>query len=150
MLKRSPLALRLTVSPAVTPVSAVQSKRVQEPSEVRWAVPPADAEANTRTANKMAFTTIPSNAQRHQLNNAQSDYQHRHRHVVVIEPMPSSHDPLPLFERPVFPSSRERFTAPLFQGDFAGRLFGFAVWGENLAGVSRFVAEIGPRLRGGG
>jgi len=35
------------------------------------------------------------------------------------------------------------FTAPLFQGYFDTRFFGFAVWGENLANVSQFVAEIG-------
>jgi hypothetical protein len=53
-----------------------------------------------------------------------------------------------------FPCSNARFsglqgvfTPPLFQGDFAAGLFGFAVWGEKLASVSRFVAEIRPGQR---
>ena len=63
--------------------------------------------------------------------------------MIVIEPMPSNHDPLPLFERPVFVGFQSVFTAPLFQGYFDARFFGFVVWGENLASVSQFVAEIG-------
>jgi hypothetical protein len=35
------------------------------------------------------------------------------------------------------------FTAPLFQGYFDARFFGFVVWGENLASVSQFMAEVG-------
>ena len=36
------------------------------------------------------------------------------------------------------------FTAPLFQSYFDVKFFGFVVWGENLANVSQFVAEIRP------
>src|SRR5262249_2736254 len=48
--ERSPFPLRFTISPAVTAVSAVQLKRVQESSDVRWAVPLAEAVA-IRAAN---------------------------------------------------------------------------------------------------
>jgi len=41
-----------------------------------------------------------------------------------------------------FFGSQGVFSPPLFQGYFDAKLFGFAVWGENLANVSQFVAEI--------
>src|SRR5271166_3038118 len=61
---------------------------------------------------------------------------------------------LPLFKCPVFlgfrsncfvaPANRllTSISPPLFQSYFAVRLFGFAVWDENVANVSQFVAEI--------
>jgi hypothetical protein len=61
--KRSLFPSRFTISPAITPVSAVQLKRMQESSGVRWAVPLAEAVANIRAANKMAFMAIPLKCQ---------------------------------------------------------------------------------------
>jgi hypothetical protein len=58
--------------------------------------------------------------------------------------MPSNHGALPLFKRPVFVGFQSVFTPPLFQGYFDVRFFGFVVWGEKLANVSQFVAEIRP------
>ena len=64
--------------------------------------------------------------------------------MIVIEPMPSNHGALPLFKRPVFLGFQSVFTPPLFQSYFDVKVFGFVVWGEKLANVSRFVAEIRP------
>ena len=64
--------------------------------------------------------------------------------MIVIEPMPSNHDAVPLFERPVFLGFQRVFIPPLFQSNFDAKPFGFVVWGENLANVSQFVAEIRP------
>ena len=64
--------------------------------------------------------------------------------MIVIEPMPSNHGALPLFKRPVFLGFQSVFTPPLFQSYFDVKVFGFVVWGENLANVSQFVAEIRP------
>jgi hypothetical protein len=59
--------------------------------------------------------------------------------------MPSNHGALPLFKRPVF--LKFQSTPPLFHSYFDVKFFGFAVWGENPANVSRFVAEIRPSYR---
>ena len=67
--------------------------------------------------------------------------------MIVIEPMPSNHGALPLFKRPVFLKFQRVFTPPLFQSYFDVKFFGFVVWGENLANVSQFVAEIRPLQR---
>jgi hypothetical protein len=47
-------------------------------------------------------------------------------------------------QTPNFLGSQSVFTPPLFQSDFDAKLFGFVVWGKNLASVSQFVAEIRP------
>ena len=46
-----------------------------------------------------------------------------------------------------FPWFQSVFNLPLFQSYFDVKLFGFVVWGENLASVSQFVAEIRPLQR---
>jgi hypothetical protein len=66
--------------------------------------------------------------------------------VIVIKPMPSNHGALPLFERRVFLGFQSVFIPPLFQSYFDAKFFGFVVWGENLANVSQFVAEIRPSV----
>jgi len=50
--------------------------------------------------------------------------------------------PIPYSNAQFFWGLHSVFTPPLLQSYFAARLFGFAVWGENLAHVSQFVAEI--------
>src|SRR5262245_61563453 len=54
--------------------------------------------------------------------------------------------PFPYSNRSAFLGFQSVFTPPLFRSYFAERLFGFAVWGENLADVSQFVAEIRPSV----
>jgi hypothetical protein len=68
------------------------------------------------------------------LNDAQPDYQHCERYVIVIEPMPSSHGALPLF-KPVV-GFESVFTPPLFQSYFDARSL-----------VSWFKAKIWPTFR---
>ena len=68
--------------------------------------------------------------------------------MIVIEPMPSNHGALPLFKCPVFPGFQSVFTPPLFQSYFDVKVFGFVVWGQKLANVSRFVAEIPSTVEG--
>ena len=65
--------------------------------------------------------------------------------MIVIEPMPSNHGAVPLFERPVLLGSQSVFIPPLFQSYFDAKFFGFVVWGESVVNVSQFVAKIRPR-----
>jgi hypothetical protein len=142
--KRSLFPLRFTISPAITPVSAVQLKRMQESSGVRWAVPLAEAVANIRAANKMAFMDIPLKCQMPPTQqcpvrlSAQRAPRDRNRANAVQSWC------LPLFKRPILLGSQSVFTPPLFQSYFDAKFFGFVVWGKNLASVSQFVTEIRP------
>src|SRR6266446_2199221 len=90
-----------------------------------------------------ADTTTSSNAQHDQLNQSDTDEQHRKRHGIVFEPMPI------IVKHLVHPYANAfgnrlvgQHTAHLFQAYFAATLSGFAVCGENLASISQFVARI--------
>src|SRR6185437_13994613 len=60
------------------------------------------------------------------------DYKNRERDVIVIEPMPSNHDPLPLFERPFLLASRVCLPHPCFRAistqGFLASWFGAKTW----------------------
>jgi hypothetical protein len=83
-----------------------------------------------------------SNGQRQQFNNAQSDYQHGERHVIVIEPIPYKHGALPLTALLInvyltAVSERFRATTVWFRGLWQKRGQHFVVCGGNPACVSQ-------------
>src|SRR5262249_18218397 len=117
--KRSPLPLRFTISPAVTPVCAVQLKRVQDSSDMRWGAPVAEAVANIRAANNMAFMAIPLKCQMPLTQqcpvrlSAQRALRDRNRANAVQSWCPSP------IQTPSFLGLHSVFTLPLLQSYFA-------------------------------
>src|SRR6516225_660450 len=127
------------------------------------APPPPRRIEITRRSRSFAPWGTSSNVQHDQLDKSDADQQYRKRHVIVFEPMPiiGKHHVDPSIRTPrsqgrVAGNSQGEDKATvvlidMYRTPVSGVLrrkdSGFAVCGENPAGVSRFAAKTGPAFR---